>query len=230
MTVLTDILGSEVEAIKAASRILRVSGTVLPVTTANTHLEATYADGSVLRGEHTLEEYTGAVRIKNLTLTNPAQIYDEAALALKQADCIVLGPGDLYTSVLANCIVSGFTEAIQASSATIVYVCNLMSRPGQTTGLGSAEHLAEIVKYAGVVPDYLLINNDTFPSDLLEKYAREGTYPVQNTGASETKTKVLQAPLLAREIIKTIEGDVLERSLIRHDGVALASVILSLLK
>jgi uncharacterized cofD-like protein len=228
LTVLTDILGSEVEAIKAASRILRVAGTVLPVTTNHTHLKATYADGTVVVGEHAIESQAHPGRITELSLTHSTTIYAEAARALSQADFVILGPGDLYTSVLANCVVPGFSEALQKSGATVIYITNLMSRPGQTTGFGSAEHLAEIVKYTGVVPQVMLVNEDEYPADLLKKYAAEDTYPVANTGAGTVPTKVIAKPLLAREIIKTVAGDVLERSLIRHDSVVLADTLLEL--
>jgi len=229
LTALTDILGSEVKAILAASRLLAVSGCVIPVTTENVHLIASYADGTQIQGEHEIELYKGASTITNLTLTKDATLFKDARAALKEADLIVLGPGDLYTSVIANCIVRGFKEALQASNARIVYVCNLMSRPGQTDGFGTRDYSREITRYTGIVPDYLLVNNATLPKGLLKRYAKVATYPVLNTGADSSETKVLALNLLASEAVKTSKGDVLTRSLIRHDPHILATILLDVL-
>ena len=234
LTVLTDILGSEVEAIEAASRILRVSGKVVPVTTDSVHLVATYANGRVVVGEHDIDELYGDalrnVKIVNLHLTPKADLNVNAAQIIKAADMVVLGPGDLYTSILANCVVDGFKEALQASSAVIVYVCNLMSKPGQTVGMQTAEYLAEVEKYAGVCPQHLLVNNQPFPNFLVEKYATEGTQPVINNFESNQTTTVHAYPLLAEEIIETKKGDVLSRSLIRHDSFLLAKALMRFIK
>lgn len=231
LTVLTDILGSEVAAIEAASRILRVAGKVVPVTTDSSHLVATYADGTVVVGEHDIDELYGEalrnVKITKLDLAPKANLNPNAAQIIKDADMVVLGPGDLYTSILANCVVDGFKEALQASSAKIVYVCNLMSKPGQTVGMQAAEHLAEVAHYAGVTPQHLLINDQPLPADLLEKYAAEETYPIINNFVANQTTSVHACPLLAEEIVETKKGDVLRRSLIRHDSNRLAKALMS---
>lgn len=233
LTALTDILGSEVAAIEAAARILRVEGEVIPVTIDDAHLKAVYADGVVVHGEHDIDEWQEparrAVRITALTLEPAAALYEKAQHALLNADLIILGPGDLYTSVLANCVVTGFRETLQSAPATVVYVSNLMSKAGQTIGLQAAEHLAEVTRYTGRHPDYLLCNNAPLPRALVEKYAREGDHPVENNYLGDTKTKVIALPLIAEEEIKTVAGDVLRRSLIRHDANKLAVAIRSLL-
>jgi uncharacterized cofD-like protein len=233
LTVLTDILGSEVAAIEAASRILRVSGRVVPVTTDHAHLRAVYADGGVIVGEHGIDEWQDSsrreVRITELSLTPKASINPAAAAALREADMVILGPGDLYTSLLANCVVDGFVEALQASQGTFVYVCNLMSKAGQTIGLHAREHVAEVTKYAGKAPAVMLYNNSPLPAEIVAKYYAEGDHPVLNNCSTEGETKILALPLLASEVIKTVTGDTLTRSLIRHDSEALALVIRNLL-
>jgi uncharacterized cofD-like protein len=232
LTVLTDILGSEVAAIEAASRILRVSGQVLPVTTDQVHLKAEYADGTEVVGEHDIDEWQDkarqAVRISTLSLTPRAQLYAGAAAALRQADLIVLGPGDLYTSVLANCVVDEFTETIKETTAPIVYVCNLMSKAGQTIGLHAAEHVAEVKRYLGRLPTAVVYNTSPLPSELLAKYAAEGDHAVLDNFVDKG-IRIIRAPLLAAEEIVTMEGDVLTRSLIRHDADKLAQVLMTLL-
>ena len=231
LTALTDILGSSSEAILTAGRVLRVSGQVIPVTTDNVHLQATYDDGVVIVGEHSIDA-PSPERVTNsiieLTLTPQAELNPLAAAALIAADMIILGPGDLYTSILANCVVQGFKEAVSESSAVIVYACNLMSRPGQTVGMHTAEHCAEIAKYLGRWPDHVLVNTTPFDPVVVARYAREGTHPVENNFQDEPFTIHLK-DLVATESVVTIAGDTVARSLIRHDSAKLAEVVYHIL-
>lgn len=231
LTALTDILGSEVKAIEAVSQILRVSGRVIPVTTDNVNLVAEYEDGQVVVGEHdidTLITKPSHLRIVNLSLTPQANINPKAAEALIQADLIVLGPGDLYTSILSNCIVKGFRAALHKSKAKVAYVCNLMSKPGQTVGMNAQEHVNEVIRYIDTIPDAVIINSTTFSPDLLAKYASEGDYPILNN-CIDGKFLVHYEPLVSEKVASVTKGDVLERSLIRHDPDKLASVLMKII-
>ena len=231
LVALTDILGSEEKAIEAAARVLRVQGNVVPVTTEKVDLVATYEDGVTLVGEHIIDEPTAdrhPTKITELTVTPPAIISSRAEEVLLAADLIVLGPGDLYTSVIANCVVDGVPEAILHSAAKVVYVCNLMTKSGQTTGMGVAEHVSEITRYIKRTPDYVIVNTTALPVDLLERYAADYEYPVAfNYEGSECH--IIPADLLAGEEVKTASGDVLKRSLIRHDSRKLARKIMDLI-
>lgn len=232
LTALTDILGGEEAAITAASRILRVRGTVVPVTTDNVHLRAEYNDGTVVVGEHDIDEPIAALhdkRIVGLSVEPRATLSASADAALRRADMVVLGPGDLYTSILANCVVDGFVEALRASDATVVYVSNLMSKVGQTTGMHAQEHLDEITRYLGRSPDHVLVNTTPFAEDLVERYRQEGTHPIVANCVAGTCT-IHATDLVSSEIIRTHSGDVLKRSLIRHSPEALAQILLRLLR
>jgi uncharacterized cofD-like protein len=232
LTALTDILGSEVAAIESASRILQVHGTVLPVSTDNIHLQAEYDDGVTIIGEHHIDEPQPDRhhrRIKKLSLVPAGEINPAAAAHIKAADVVVFGPGDLYTSILANTVVSGFREALAESGATVVYICNLMTRPGQTIGMTAAEHVHELVSYIGKVPDYVIVNATPLPADLLERYAAEETYPV-DVVCHDYVCEVVSRDLLASEEVKTVRGDKLRRSLIRHDPHKLTEALLSLIE
>ena len=230
LTALTDILGSSSEAILTAGKVLRVSGSVIPVTIDNVHLKATYNDGYVVVGEHHIDMPPVSRHhnlITKLELTPAATLNPLAASALIDADVIVFGPGDLYTSIIANCVVEGFAEVVSESKATIIYVSNLMSRPGQTVGMHTAEHTAELSAYLGRLPDYVLINTAPFPADVIARYDFEGTYPVENN--SDGEGYVIQAKdLVATESIVTVAGDVVARSLIRHDSHKLAEAIVAI--
>ncbi len=228
LTALTDILGSEAAAIAAAGRILRIDGTVIPVTTDNVQLCAVYDDGVCVVGESEIDEPTACRlprRITALSLTPVARLSEAAREALTAADVIVLGPGDLYTSVLANCVVDGFAEALASSQATIVYVCNLMSKCGQTTGYTTDEHIAEIAKYLQRAPDVAIAHQGEYPADLLARYAMSGEYPIAHGHSSSVP--LYTASLLAKEEVVLPSGDRLRRSLIRHDVDRLATAILS---
>jgi uncharacterized cofD-like protein len=231
LVALTDILGSEEAAIRAAGKVLRVQGQVLPVTNEKVHLVAKYSDGQVVTGEHAIDEPTPERQqhaITHVSVTPHATISERAEDALLQADLIVLGPGDLYTSVLANIVVDGVPEAIRNSAATIVYVSNLMTKRGQTTGMGVAEHVAELKKYIGQTPDCVLVNTTPLPAELSEKYAADGEYLVE-FNLESNGCRVIPADLLATQAVQTAAGDVLKRSLIRHDSRKLARKLIELL-
>ncbi len=229
LTALTEILGSSSEAIQTASEVLRVVGRVLPVTTDNVHLVATYDDGLEVVGEHTIDAPAAerfGHRITQVGVTPAAQLHPDAAEALLAADLIVLGPGDLYTSIIANLVVDGFARALCASPAKVLYVCNLMSRPGQTDGMATSEYVSEITKYSGRMPDGVLVNTADYPAELLARYAAEHTYPVLDD-ADQIPCPVMRADLMSAESVKTAAGDTVKRSLIRHDSDKLAALVVA---
>jgi uncharacterized cofD-like protein len=231
LVALTDILGKEELAIKAASKVLRVCGTVIPVTHEKTHLVAEYRDGTRIVGEHHIDELPlGTTRepIASLSVEPKVSINEEAREALRNADLIVFGPGDLYTSVLANCVVGGFKEAIGVSKARIVYISNLMTKAGQTTHMGVVDHVRELERYIGREPDMVLVNETALPKDLLLRYAEENEFPVDVTGTG-LNGMLYRRDLLATEEIVRSKGDVLKRSLIRHDSDKLATALYELL-
>jgi uncharacterized cofD-like protein len=230
LVALTDILGSEEAAIKAAARVLRVQGTVVPVTTQNVDLVATYADGVTVVGEHAIDEPTldrYDVPITHLAVTPSATISASAEAVLLEADLIVLGPGDLYTSVLANCVVDGVADAIRHSKAKVVYVCNLMTKVGQTSGMGVAEHVSEIAAYIKKAPDIVLVHTGGYPTELLAKYAKDREYPVI-FNYEATDSRIIPGDMLASEMVKVASGDRLKRSFIRHDSRTLARKIMDI--
>lgn len=233
LVAMTELIGSHEEAILFASRVLRIRGCVLPVTTTNSHLIAWYENGAVLRGETYIDEppifHDGTVRISQLGLEPEATISQLSEEAIRQADLIIMGPGDLYTSQLANVVVKGVPEAIQASQGKFVYIVNLVTKLGQTHEFSAQDHVNEVIKYTGRKPDHILINNASIPQRFLYLYHKhESAKPVLDDLARHRS--VVRTDLLATEEIKRQSGDTLKRSLMRHDPDKLAGQILRLLK
>ena len=230
LVALTDILGSEEAAIRAAARVLRVGGSVVPVTTERVDLVAKYDDGTVVTGEHEIDEpppERATARIADLSVAPAATISEAAEEAILDADLIVLGPGDLYTSILANCVINGVSEALRHSTGKLVFVSNLMTRLGQTTGFGVTEMVGELERYIGRPLDHVLYNDTSLPAELLARYEADGEHPVENNIADDPR--VITGDLLASEQVVRAKGDVLKRSLIRHDSRKLARAVIDLL-
>jgi uncharacterized cofD-like protein len=227
LVALTDIMGSETEAVRFASRLLHTKGNVLPVTTDNLTLVAEYDDGVTVRGETHIDEPEqgrDAHRIVQLKVEPEGHITNDAREAILGADIIVFGPGDLYTSVLAVCVVPGVALAVQQSHATRIYISNLMSKYGQTTGMTVGLCAHEIERYLGVSLDRILVNETAIPGDLRARYSEEGEYPVLDDGSIPTE----HMDLLSEVQVTLSPTDTLKRSLVRHDALKLARAILTL--
>lgn len=183
LTALTDILGATDRAINEAGHLLRIHGRVLPVTLTDTTLCARLANGHVIRGETDIDirKSHHDIPITDAFLDPPASANPPVLEAVRQADLIVLGPGDLYTSVIPNLLVDGVAEAIRSSSATRVYVCNVMTKHGETDDFAASAFIREINRYLGSAEalDCAVLNyHESLPRDLYEKYKRERSEPV----------------------------------------------------
>lgn len=231
LTALTEIEGSEEKAIEAAGKILGIKGHVVPVTLQQSHLTAKYSDGTVITGEHEIDEpkHDGKMKIVDFYLTPKVNANPKAVLAIKNADLIIIGPGDLYTSLIANLVVDGITDAIVQSKAKKVYVVNLMTKFGQTYSFKAKEHVAEVEKYLGNnVLNYVLVNNAPLPKDLVDLYREENDYPVEDD-LKEGSFKPIRVDLLSPLAYEKSASDALKRSLIRHDSEKLASEVMKLI-
>ena len=222
LAALTEVTGDTVTAIEQAGRILGISGTVLPVTLTKATLCARLEDGSELIGESTIDSRRDSldVAIDYIYLDPKAYAYPPVLDAIEHADVIVLGPGDIYTSVLPNLLVEEVAEAVGNSPAVKVHVCNLMTKPNESAGFRTSNFLALLTEYLGTRQplDFLLVNNTPIPSRLLARYAGEGQHPVLLDEAESLTMagRIVQRPLLAPGVF------------VRHDPAALASVIMEI--
>ncbi len=228
ITALTDLLGSDRAGLEEASKILRVSGTVIPATDTSSTIIATLTDGSIVRNEHEIDKQVKErSRIASLDLETQTPLAAKAKEAIEKADVIIVGPGDLYTSSIAALLPEGMKEAIAASNARLVYVANLFTKMGQTDEYSLGDHVKEIGTYTGKVPDHILVHQGEFPEEVLSWYAKEGEYPVEDDLVSDSR--VIRASLASVNIVPPLPNDPIRRSLMRHDPVLLAEALRPLL-
>ena len=181
LAALSEIYGSDIEAIRKASEVLDVKGKVLPVSLDKSLIHAVLEDGSEIAGETNIDvpKHDGDIKIKKVFLDPPAKVFSETADALHQADVIVLGPGDLYTSIIPNLLVEGVPEALQESKAKMVVVCNLMTKWGETNNFTASDMLRELLTYSGLKKfDYAICNTKKISAKVLDAYAKEKKFPM----------------------------------------------------
>ena len=182
LAALNGISGSFDEAVAKMSQVLAITGRVLPVTTANVTLEATFENGTRVLGESKISDFKKAqdCRIRSVRLLpeRPAAL-PEAVRAIEQAELIILGPGSLYTSVIPNLLVEGISEAVCAARAVKVYVCNIMTQDGETEGMTASDHVKALLDHSGPgLIDLCLCNSAPVRPGLVERYKVEDAVPI----------------------------------------------------
>ncbi len=172
--------GDLLDALEDAQQMLEAAGRVLPVTLGQATLCAELGDGSLVRGEDAIDcpGERPVQPIRRVFLDPPAGVLAAARKALMRADTLLLGPGDLYTSVLPCLLVDGVAEAIRACEGEVVYVCNVMTKRGETDGFGAADFVAEVHRHLGRRVDTVVVNTGMPPPVLAARYAEEGAHPV----------------------------------------------------
>ncbi|NLC37781.1 MAG: YvcK family protein [Clostridia bacterium] len=175
---LTELTGDSHTAIRELSRVLALRGKVLPATLTPTVLGAEMADGEIVMGESRIPRQGKPIR--RVFLEPPdCRALEEALLAIKEADLVVLSPGSLYTSIIPNLLVREIAAALAETPALVVYVCNVMTQPGETNGYTASDHLQAIIRHAGRdVVDLVIVNTAKVSPLALGKYREEGAEPV----------------------------------------------------
>ena len=217
LTALYDITEDMVSAVRASSRVLSIRGRVLPATLDDMKLVAEMEDGRIIHGESTIPEAHG--KIKRL-FTEPAncKALPDVIQAIRDAELIILGPGSLYTSVIPNLLVKEISEEIIKSKAKKIYVCNIMTQPGETDNYTVSDHLKALIQHAGSnkIVDAVLVN-DYLPDNLAGKYQEAGSYPVK---LDVPEVKKLGIKIFAKKLIQdSREG------LVRHSSTRVARAV-----
>lgn len=178
ITAMCEITGDMYKAVIESSKVLAIRGRVLPSTLDDMKLVAEMEDGTIIKGESVIPE--SGKKIKRL-FTDPEHCLplDDVLTAIREAELIIMGPGSLYTSVLPNLLIKEIAEEIEKSNAKKLYICNVMTQPGETDGFTVSDHVKTILNHVEnrKIIDTVLVNN-YFPEEALEKYKAEHSYPV----------------------------------------------------
>jgi uncharacterized cofD-like protein len=221
LTALTKQSGNFEEAIEEAGKILNIKGRVIPSTLDPCRLFARLEDGQVVEGETNIDvpKHDGNVGIKDVWLGPKCAANAKAIDAIKEADIVVIGPGDLYSSIIPNFLAEGITEALRQSRAKKVFVCNLMTKFGETNDFHAKDFIKILEKYLGKgVLTHIIVNEKKPSQERIEKYEQAHAHVVEYD-----KKK------LKEKSLKVIEDDVLRpMGLIRHNSDALARIICKL--
>lgn len=208
LAALKDITGGFASGIKELSRVLAVRGRVLPAAEQAIVLRAEMEDGTIVTGESNIPK--AGMRIRRLSI-EPADVapLEEAVEAIKEADAILVGPGSLYTSILPNLLVPRIAQSVVESQAVKIFICNVMTQPGETDNFSVGDHLKVIHDHIGHhLFDYVIVNNGEIPPQVQDQYAEQGARAVH-----------LDMEELTRRGYKVVADQlVLFRTYLRHDA------------
>ncbi|MBD0267165.1 MAG: YvcK family protein [Cyanobacteria bacterium Co-bin8] len=218
LTAMNEITGNLEQAVEASSKVLAVRGQVLPATLTDVQLWAELSDGRRIVGESKIAEARGRIVTIGCLPANPPAL-PNAVKAIEEADYIVIGPGSLYTSIIPNLLVPEIVEAIASRQVPRIYVCNIMTEPGETDGYKVSDHIRAIDRACGrYLFDAVLVQREPASVSAQERYAREGAIPVEldREAIVESGRRIIAANVMLESEIHTV----------RHDPHRLARVLL----
>lgn len=229
---MTQITGDFAEAVDMMRQMVGVKVDIFPVTNFSTHLCAELENGEIVEQEVNVRGLNKPP-IKHLFLQNPeARAYYQCVDALRNADLIAIGPGSLFTTVLACLVFEDIAVAIKESKAKSVYICNTTTQPGQTDGYSLADHVQQIVAHLGAgVLDYVVVNNREAPPQLIEAYRKDGLDVLIPTESEIEKIRQMGVEPILAEVAQVTDG---KRELydkqdtIRHAPEAIAQALMEI--
>lgn len=220
LAAMRDITGDFVTGVKELSKVLAVRGRVLPASEHEIVLKAEMEDGKIIVGESNIPKAGG--KIKRVFIEPPdVAPLEEAVQALREADAILIGPGSLYTSILPNLLVPQLSKTILDSNAVKIFICNVMTQPGETDDFSVSDHLDAVYQHIGHhLFDYVIVNNGEIPPQVQDKYAEKGAKAVH-----------LDLDVVTEKGYKVIADRlVLFRTYLRHDAEKLSQHIYQLVE
>ena len=218
----SELCGDFRVAVEQMNHLLAIRGKVLPVTTEAISLAGITEDGKTVRGE--LEISQNGRCLKEIWIEpQDARPLAEVLQAAKGADMILLGPGSLFTSVIPNLLLPDFARSLCESPAPKAYICNLMTQPEETEGMTILQHFEWVSAALGSTPDFIVVNSEPIPDDIVTEYRREGAVPLyldwhQRNALSRLGCTCIEAPMV----------HITEARLLRHDSQKLAAVLFRL--
>lgn len=207
LAAMKEITGDFVTGVKELSKVLAVRGRVLPASAQPIELIAEYADGSEMRGESQIPKVGKAIKQVRIEPSDAVPL-PEAVRAIEEADALIVGPGSLYTSILPNLMVPDIAAALVRSQAVKVFVCNVMTQPGETDRYTAGDHVKALIRHVpGLRFDYILVNNGDISQEVLDRYAEKGAVPVSY---DESELLTVGGEIIADRLV-------LYRTYLRHD-------------
>lgn len=226
LAALTSITGSFEDAILAASEVLAIRGDIFPSTLSDVRLRATLVDGTQISGESAISGTHGGTvapplhaAIAKLEI-EPADVrpVEGALKAINEADLVIIGPGSLYTSILPNLLIKPLADAVRFARGLRVYICNVMTQPGETDDFSAERHLETIFQHAGLIADVIVMNGRRPSEQILKSYEAQNQYPVK-----------FDVDAIRELGVTPFFGDIIaEANYVRHDSDALASTLFRL--
>ena len=226
LAAMTGIYDNFETAVYKMGQVFAVTGRVLPVSLDNINLIAELENGETVVGESNIPRQVRKTKsaIKKIYLDNPdAKPLDEVVTSIKNADAVAIGPGSLYTSILPNLLVEGVVDALSTTRAPKVYVCNIMTQPGETGGKNVLDHVKVIVDHAGInFIDYVLVNNEYLPQGVFERYAKDGAELVMLDKEQRDGLEAMGIKCIEETLIEIKNG------YIRHDAEMVSKAVVDI--
>lgn len=216
------ITGSFDKAIKEASKIFALKGKVIPVTLQHTRLHAKLENGQIVSKESNIDipKHDGYLKIKKVWLKPTAKLNPEAEKEILSADLVIIGPGDLYTSLIPNLLIKGLKESLKQTKAKIIYFVNLMTKYGETDGFTASDFLKVLESYLGKgILDYAVVNSKKPAPVRMRPYVSERACLVEN----DLKKNGSKPILIAADLLRP-------RGFLRHDPEKTAAVVRNIFK
>lgn len=224
LAALTEITGDFVKAVKEFGRVLAIRGNVLPAARQAIVLSAELTDGTVVVGESQIPHIAALMNQSiSRVMISPADVsaLEEAVEAIREAEAIIVGPGSLFTSIIPNLLVPDIAAEMKASKAIKLFVCNVMTQPGETIGFSVSDHLRAIIQHMGVqFFDYVIANDGKISQEVIDQYAAQGAMPVE-----------VDRGLVEEFGVTFITDSLIHRErYLRHDAVRLSEWIMRIIR
>ncbi len=219
ITAMSKVTGDFEQAVKESSKILAIRGKVIPSTLSRIKLVAEHQNGEKTFGESRIPEKMAPIK-KVFLEPKGCEATEEALEAIREADVIILGPGSLYTSIIPNLLINGIYQEVSRSKVLKIYICNVMTQAGETSGYKASDHLKAIIRHTTAdIVNTCIVNTGGIPGNLLEKYGQE------NAERVEPDQKTIQ-----KMGCRVIGANIIDaKDYIRHDSHKLSRIIMNLI-
>jgi uncharacterized cofD-like protein len=237
ISALTDIEGDMGKAVEQLGKMLYLKPRILPASIESAQICAELEDGQIIEGEfEIIRRENKEAHIVRMFHKPEITAYAPCLDAVREADVIVISPGTLRTGIISTLLAKGMKEAITKSPARIIFICNIMTNPGQTENFSARDHIEEITRYLGRKPDYTLVHDGMIPDFVQEIYVKERSHPVKHINVDNEDISIIFENLLEQIDENEIQkyqrtgGEHIKKTphLIRHDARKVASIILEL--